>query len=246
MILNSVRFVNDEQLSRKPAVKLIANPANGLDGNYVVTDVRFRLDDENGEDIPHNLRGKTAYETDRPVCVTAAENNAIENRISLYRNGAAVFEESVLQGTYQETLREPGLYRFVAQSSETAKGTSGETAWEFRIAGDASETAINAVILPEDGQEPLSAIPTGSFRVQADISSGPIDMTEASLWLAGYSQEGKLLELQSREISDSPAVTFSVENAEGNIKNAKLFLLSEQFAPLCAPMDIGQARDAIS
>ena len=136
-------------------------------------------------------------------------------------------------------MREPGLYRFVVQSSETAKGTSGETAWEFRIAGNASETAINAVILPEEGQEPLSAIPTSSFRVQAEISSEPIDITGASLWFAGYSQEGKLLELQSREILDSPSVAFSVENVERRIQNAKVFLLSSQFAPLCASADIG-------
>jgi hypothetical protein len=246
MILNGVRFVNGEQLSRKPTVKLIANPAEGLDGNYVVTDVRFRLDDENGEDITRDLRGETAYETDRPVCVAAAENDSTENRISLYRDGAAVFEDTLLQGTYQETLRKPGLYRFVVKSSETQKGTSGETAWEFHIAGNASEPAINAVILPENGQEPLSAIPTASFRVQADISSGLADMTGASLWFAGYSQEGKLLEIQSREISDSLSVAFSVENEAGTIQNAKLFLLSEQFAPLCAPADIGQARDAVS
>ena len=131
MILNGVRFINNDNLSRAPYVQMISNPANGLDGNYVVTDVRFRLDDENGDDITRDLRGETAYETDRPVCVTATENNATENRISLYRNSAAVFEESVLQGTYQETLREAGLYRFVVKSSETAKGTSGETAWEF-------------------------------------------------------------------------------------------------------------------
>ena len=71
-------------------------------------------------------------------------------------------------------------------------------------------------------------------------------MTGASLWFAGYGQEGKLLELQSRDISDSPSVDFSVENVEGNIQNAKLFLLSVQFAPLCAPTDIGQARNAVS
>ena len=95
------------------------------------------------------------------------------------------------------------------------------------------------MILPEEGQEPLSAIPNASFRVQADISSEPINMTGSSLWFAGYSQEGKLLELQSREISDSLSVTFSVENAEGRIQNAKVFLLSSQFVPLCASADIG-------
>ena len=42
-------------------------------GNRVVTDVRFRLDDENGDNITRNLRGETPYETDRPLLRYAGE-----------------------------------------------------------------------------------------------------------------------------------------------------------------------------
>ena len=231
MQVNSVHFINNEGLSAAPRVQLIDHPADGLDGNYAVTDVRFHLDSADGEDVTRELWSETPYQTAHAVTVTAAEQPSTENRLTLTRDGTALYTDRLLEGTVEETWTDPGLYRLTVRSADTRKGAAGESVWTVRILG--TRPVVLPTLYDADGEAVSTEIPEGPFSVRAEVlCAGPLP-EGSQLVLAVYDADGAMGEICLGPLeTGETAATFAVENTDGTAASGKVFLLGPGLEPL--------------
>lgn len=140
-------------------------------------------------------------------------------------------------------------------------GLDGLATLEFLSLGENNETNTT-VVTGLDALDSLTALKSfnfdknktpeiaghlGNMSAMETLSLTENSLTDVSA-LSGLSELRELI-LYGNQItsisplfglpSDSLSVAFSVENVERRIQNAKVFLLSSQFAPLCASADIG-------